>query len=240
MKRINTSTAVGHQFVPGNPQIGQAATQLSAEWCNSVQETLCKVIEDAGITIDPDEDDVVANLKNAIATMVTAGVNAAIGPHITQLGEGKWMHANTYNATYYKVPDGTALSRDTYAALWTAVQASGMLAADATDKTNNPGKWGPGDGTTTFQLPDLRDQFLRIYKGAKAGALGPALGVFKANQNKQHNHTVAQAPSLASTGSITSGDDFSNTVDHTINTGDSGGDEAVPDHTSVIYVIRVL
>ena len=44
MKRINTPTASSGKFVDGNPSIGRKATQLSAEWCNNVQEELCNAI----------------------------------------------------------------------------------------------------------------------------------------------------------------------------------------------------
>lgn len=44
MKRINTPTASSGKFVDGNPSIGRKATQLSAEWCNNIQEELCNAI----------------------------------------------------------------------------------------------------------------------------------------------------------------------------------------------------
>lgn len=45
MKRINTPTASSGKFVDGNPSIGRKATQISAEWCNNVQEELCNAIK---------------------------------------------------------------------------------------------------------------------------------------------------------------------------------------------------
>ena len=62
MQRIDTSRAVASRpvadagaaapgfFSPGNPTLGQLATELSAEWCNSIQESPMRVIEAAGIT----------------------------------------------------------------------------------------------------------------------------------------------------------------------------------------------
>jgi len=63
--------------------------------------------------------------------------------------------------------NGAAISRTTYATLWTYVQASGMLAVNALDKTNNPGKFGTGNGTTTFDLPDLRGEFIRGWDNSR-------------------------------------------------------------------------
>ena len=45
MKRINTATAVNGMFVDGNRTLGQKATQFSAEWCNTIQEELCAIVE---------------------------------------------------------------------------------------------------------------------------------------------------------------------------------------------------
>ena len=45
MKRIDTATAVNGMFVDGNRTLGQKATQFSAEWCNTIQEELCAVVE---------------------------------------------------------------------------------------------------------------------------------------------------------------------------------------------------
>ncbi len=45
MKRINTATAVNGKFVDGNRTLGQKATQFSAEWCNTIQEELCAIVE---------------------------------------------------------------------------------------------------------------------------------------------------------------------------------------------------
>ena len=45
MKRINTATAVNGMFVDGNRALGQKATQFSAEWCNTIQEELCAIVE---------------------------------------------------------------------------------------------------------------------------------------------------------------------------------------------------
>lgn len=45
MKRISTATAVNGMFVDGNRTLGQKATQFSAEWCNTIQEELCAIVE---------------------------------------------------------------------------------------------------------------------------------------------------------------------------------------------------
>ena len=56
--------------------------------------------------------------------------------------------------------DNQIVSRTTYANLYAFAVSSGLMAVDAADKTANPAKFGPGDGSTTLQLPDLRDRGL--------------------------------------------------------------------------------
>jgi microcystin-dependent protein len=82
--------------------------------------------------------------------------------------------------------DGQAVSRTTYANLYAFALSSGLMAVDLADKTANPAKYGPGDGSTTFQLPDLRDRGL-IARGATF-AIG-ATGGSKDAVVVAHNHT---------------------------------------------------
>lgn len=48
--------------------------------------------------------------------------------------------------------DGAEISRTTYPGLWAFAQGSGALAA--TEGGKDPTEFGPGNGTTTFSLPD--------------------------------------------------------------------------------------
>lgn len=59
MHRIDTPNAqkdkfgVGKNgFTNGNPQTGELATELNADYFDSVQEEMCNVIEGAGLTLD--------------------------------------------------------------------------------------------------------------------------------------------------------------------------------------------
>jgi hypothetical protein len=52
MHRIDSDGAtVDNQFTEGNPATGTPATQVSDDWLNDVQENICEVIEDAGLTL---------------------------------------------------------------------------------------------------------------------------------------------------------------------------------------------
>jgi len=69
----------------------------------------------------------------------------------------------------YLFCDGSAVSRSTYARLYDAI---GTV-------------WGSGDGSTTFNVPDLRDEFIR---GANPGG-GRAVGTAESDEIRSHTHT---------------------------------------------------
>ena len=91
--------------------------------------------------------------------------------------------------------DGLAVSRATYSRLFTAIGTT----------------YGSGDGSTTFNLPDLRGQFIRGFDDGRGVDSGRVLGSYQADQNKAHTHTG----STSTTGAHT------HTIDARSGTGDS-------------------
>lgn len=73
-----------------------------------------------------------------------------------------WLKAN-----------GAAISREAYADLYAAIGIA----------------FGPGDGFTTFNLPDLRGEFVRGLDDGRGVDLGRGLGTWQAGQNEAHKHT---------------------------------------------------
>ena len=73
--------------------------------------------------------------------------------------------------------DGTAKSRTDYSELFAAIGTT----------------WGVGDGSTTFNLPDLQGAFLR---GTGTGSInsrnkvGPSVGSFQEDQFQGHGHNI--------------------------------------------------
>lgn len=70
--------------------------------------------------------------------------------------------------------DGSAVSRATYAALYAAVGTT----------------YGAGDGATTFNLPDLRGEFIRGLDDGRGVDAGRALGSAQAQDMQPHAHGV--------------------------------------------------
>lgn len=100
-------------------------------------------------------------------------------------GEIKMIAANS-TPTGWLVCNGTAVSRTTYAALFAVIGTT----------------FGSGDGSTTFNLPDMRDRFpvgagSTFSVGASGGDSTVTLGI---NNLPAHNHTISIR---AGTGTLT-------------------------------------
>ncbi len=70
--------------------------------------------------------------------------------------------------------NGAAVSRTTYAALFAAIGT----------------RHGAGDGSTTFNLPDLRGEFLRCWDHGRGVDPGRAIGSAQAENMGVHTHTT--------------------------------------------------
>ena len=71
--------------------------------------------------------------------------------------------------------NGAAVSRSTYATLFSAISTT----------------WGSGDGSSTFNLPDLRGQFVRGWDNSAGVDSGRSFASSQSDQNKSHDHTAA-------------------------------------------------
>lgn len=89
--------------------------------------------------------------------------------------------------------NGQTVSRTTYARLWNFAQSSGQVAAS--EGAKEPGQFGPGDGATTFSIPDLRGRFLRGFDDGAGVDSGRVFGTQQASANKSHTHTTSSSGS---------------------------------------------
>ena len=74
----------------------------------------------------------------------------------------------------FLVADGRPVSRTTYAELFTAISIN----------------YGAGDGNTTFNLPDLRGEFIRGWDSGRGIDSGRTFGSKQLDEFKSHTHTV--------------------------------------------------
>jgi microcystin-dependent protein len=114
--------------------------------------------------------------------------------------------------------DGAAVSRTTYSALFTAIGTT----------------FGTGDGSTTFNLPNLRGEFVRGWDHGRGVDSGRSFGSAQSDDLKAHTHTVPFNDSGAgvciadAVGSATS----------TVDTGSTGGAETRPRNIALLYAIK--
>lgn len=150
--------------------------------------------------------------------------------------------AGTAAPTGFLSCDGSAVSRTTYATLYAAIGTA----------------WGVGDGSTTFNVPDLRGMFVRgtgtNATGSSSGAVGPSVGTYAADTYLNHTHTDSghTHPYLAPTRGGTAGpggvgtgyappnDSTYTTSSGTANiqTSTTGGTETKPKNYGVLYIIK--
>ena len=130
---------------------------------------------------------------------------------------------------------GELLSRAAYPDLWAFAQASGNLSAD--DASWTKGQYSPGDGATTFRVPNLQDQFIRGASGTRA------VGNGEEDQNKAHNHFVGLKDSGYAGASVVGSTSTRMEVTYTyVNNGyitlTDGGDETRPKNVAYLICIK--
>ncbi|MEI7507841.1 MAG: tail fiber protein [Flavobacterium sp.] len=136
--------------------------------------------------------------------------------------------------------NGAAVSRVDYATLFAAIGTT----------------WGAGDGSVTFNVPDLRGTFLRGTgtNGTYGTAVGQAVGTYAADTYLNHNHGISDpshshsVSSFASPGLSPGGTTYStvsgttstgaSTTGISVNTSTTGGTETKPKNYGVLYIIK--
>lgn len=81
--------------------------------------------------------------------------------------------ANTAPSGFLKA-NGAAVSRSTYSDLFTAIGTT----------------FGTGDGSSTFNVPDLRGEFMRGWDDSRGIDSGRSFGSAQADEFKAHTHTA--------------------------------------------------
>lgn len=152
--------------------------------------------------------------------------------------------------TGWLTADGSAVSRSTYAVLFANIGTT----------------WGAGNGSTTFNVPDLRGMFLRgtgtNATGSSTGAAGPAVGTYAADTYLNHSHAVTDpghTHAWTPTGGVflgygtgTTAGNFgsgagiissssttaSATTGLTVNTSTTGSTETKPKNYGILYCVK--
>jgi hypothetical protein len=113
---------------------------------------------------------------------------------VQQTGALVWVIGNAALPGTVKL-NGALLSRVTFADLWAYAQASGNLAASDAAWTASAlyGQFSPGDGSTTFRVPDARGYFIRAWDDSRGVDAARAIGTSQVDDLKPHTHTGTTA-----------------------------------------------
>ena len=182
MHRIEAPGATdNNRFTEGNPAAGVLATEVSADWLNAVQEEIVGVITAAGMEPQTAETEDYTQLAAAIARLILDAGNLGAPPGQVAMFAGDaapngWLAMN-----------GATVSRAAYPNLWAFAQTSGNLAAS--EGAKQPGQFGPGDGSTTFSLPDVQGYFFRAWNPGSGIDGGRAFGSEQQDAFQGHVHT---------------------------------------------------
>lgn len=93
--------------------------------------------------------------------------------HAVDAGQVVFFARETPPPGYLKA-NGAAVSRTTYASLFAAIGT----------------RFGPGDGSTSFNVPDLRGEFVRSWDDGRTVDTGRPFGSWQAGGNQDHYHAL--------------------------------------------------
>lgn len=123
--------------------------------------------------------------------------------------------------------NGAALSRTTYADLFAAIGTT----------------YGAGDGVSTFNIPDLRGEFIRGWDDGRGIDSGRALGSAQDDDFKGHHHVEGRGTNAggrygnSNTGLAARSCSPDSTNTHGYNTSTVGGAETRPRNVALVYTI---
>lgn len=132
------------------------------------------------------------------------------------------------------IRNGATVSTADYPNLSEWAQAYGVIATDATDKTNNPGKFYSTDSWVTFALPNSLGVFDRPYAGAGSIDTGRTVGSRQTDDLKAHTHTYNSLATRDGTG----GTQTTSETGSGQTTGSTGGTETRPINDATLPCIR--
>jgi phage-related tail fiber protein len=160
---------------------------------------------------------------------ITVGVLDPAGFSVSGSPTGQIIYVALSSApTGYLKANGAAVSRTTYAALFTAIGTT----------------FGVGDGSTTFNVPDLRGEFIRGWDDSRGVDASRTLGTAQSDSFKSHSHrpsTNATNQSWevpANTGAFTSAYSGAVSVNNAPDTGLTGDTETRPRNVALLACIK--
>ena len=198
---------------------GVTATAAELNVLDGVTATTAELNILDGVTASTTEINYLDGVTSAIQAQIDGIVTSPAGTVIQFAG-------SSAPAGYLKA-NGNAVSRTTYAALFAAIGTT----------------YGTGDGSTTFNLPDLRGEFVRGLDDGRGVDSGRALGSAQADELEAHNHdmyvdatTTGDALTINDTNGVDEGS-LASTIGKPWMV-ETGGSETRPRNIALLYCIK--
>ena len=172
-----------------NDIIGQATFTSAADTTDNSTLTLGSSklkVKDAGITSTQLATDSVITAKIQDGAVTSAKLDAAAVSVLMPTGS-IMSFAGSSAPTGYLLCDGAAISRSTYSALFALVSTT----------------YGAGDGSTTFNIPDLRGRVIAGHGGTLLSGSADAIAATNAHSTKTHTLTAGEMQHTNSTPTLT-------------------------------------
>lgn len=161
-------------------------------------------------------------VMNALADRLTQAQGdaryAMVGGASVPTGTVIHVGMNSVPAGFLKA-NGSAISRATYSALFTAIGTT----------------FGTGDGSTTFNLPDLRGEFVRGWDDGRGVDSGRTFGSAQAGSVESHTHSYKR---LTTGDYVTGGPSGMPTSPYDTQSGAYGGTETRPRNVALLACIK--
>ena len=145
-------------IVSNNSSASEPSTKFANMWWYDTTNNILKFRNEAN-----DAWIIIGQLDQANNTFSGGTPAGAVQPFAMSTPPTGWLKCN-----------GQAVSRTTYAALFSAIGTT----------------YGTGDGSTTFNVPDLRGEFIRGWDDSRGIDSGRTLGSSQADAIEAHTHDV--------------------------------------------------
>jgi microcystin-dependent protein len=153
-------------------------------------------------------DGVTSSIQTQIDSAVAQTPSGAVMPFAMSSVPSGWLECN-----------GAAVSRSTYSSLFSAIGTT----------------YGVGDGSSTFNVPDMRGEFPRGWDNSRGIDSGRGIGTSQADEIKSHTHTFTTNSGTGAGGVPLQG--VSSAV-ATVTTSSTGGAETRPRNVALMYCVK--
>lgn len=191
-----THVATGYRLHQASAAI---TTQLTADDMNRLHWELMEVLAAAGtapLPFDPDSPASYQQVRASVQALATTIANAAVAAAMATVTPAL-VPVGTVIMGYFPTAPvgflhglGQLVARSTYPVLWAYVQANSLVVDDASWLFGDTGRFSSGDGATTFRLPYLAGEFVRLADMGRGLDAGRTLGSVQAGSVGPHTHPI--------------------------------------------------